>query len=112
MLYFRFDLIHFGLMNRPAKTQRMMNKDLEGLLLAKVYIYDVVMFQILRTLDKHILDDKTVLERISQCILKIKFSKCYFFARMNQATNTHLRNHGRTRKMRGIELAPRPTSKT
>lgn len=56
--------MHFGLMDLLATLQRMMNNCLEGIPFARAYIDDVVMFQILKTLDKHISDVKTVSERI------------------------------------------------
>lgn len=64
------------LMNANATFQRMMSEVVKGLQFSRVHIEHVVMFS--KNLDQHILDLKTLVERISNHILKIKLSKCFF----------------------------------
>lgn len=76
---FRFEVMPFGLTNAPATFQHMMNKVLEDLESARIYLDDVVTFS--SSLKDHLHVIEPVIKRIKSAGLKIKPKKCYFVQR-------------------------------
>ena len=78
---FEYTVLPFGLTNAPAVFSQMMNRifgDLFGICVI-AYLDDIVVFS--KTRKQHVLDVKTVLERMASNSLHIKLKKCYFFQR-------------------------------
>lgn len=82
---YEFSVMPFGLRNAPATFQRTMQEVLRGLNPKKgpdfvsVYIDDVLIFS--RNLEEHVEHIQRVVQRIADCGLKLKPSKCHFARR-------------------------------
>ena len=77
---YQFKVMPFGLSNAPATFQRMMDVLLSGLKwnTCLVYLDDIVVFS--KTFSEHLSRLDEVLARIQRANLKLKISKCSFFA--------------------------------
>lgn len=77
---YQFKVMPFGLSNAPATFQRMMDVLLSGLKwnTCLVYLDDIVVFS--KTVSEHLSRLDEVLARIQRANLKLKISKCSFFA--------------------------------
>ena len=110
---FQFEVMPFGLMNAPSTFQRMMDVVLQGLPFARVYIDDVVVFS--RSAQEHMGHLKEIFQRLQNCGLKVKLSKCYF-----AQSRVHLLGHQvdaegirvDEEKIMAIRNAATPTTKT
>ena len=76
---FQFRVMPFGLCNAPATFQRLMDLVLAGLQWSEclVYLDDVIVLG--RTVDEHLCNLQSVLQRLRQSGLRLKPSKCCFF---------------------------------
>ena len=71
--------VPFGLKNAPAAYQRCMENILDGLnhVICEVYLDDIIVYG--KTFDEHIVNLKTVLQRLHQYGVKLKPAKCHLF---------------------------------
>ena len=69
----------FGLTNTPSTFMRLMNEILKKFLGKKIIVYldDILFFS--KTLDEHLLQICSVLERLREDKLLINLKKCSFF---------------------------------
>lgn len=75
---YQFRVMPFGLSNAPATFQRLMNSVLAGLThkCCVVYLDDIVVAS--PSFSQHLNDLTTVLQRLADAGLSLKFSKCHF----------------------------------
>ncbi|GFX92808.1 retrovirus-related Pol polyprotein from transposon 17.6 [Trichonephila clavipes] len=75
---YRFLRMPYGLRNAPATFQRLMNRFCNGLedILALPYLDDIIVLS--ETFEKHMLDLKTIFERLLHFKLKANREKCHF----------------------------------
>lgn len=73
---FRFELMHFGLMNGPSTVHRMLDGLLGHLRFVLVYLQDMEIF--LSSMDEHVEHSSEVLNLVFGHVLKDKTSKCEF----------------------------------
>ena len=71
--------VPFGLKNAPAAYQRCMENILDGLnhVICEVYLDDIIVYS--KTFAEHIVNLKTVLQRLQQHGVKLKPAKCHLF---------------------------------
>ena len=108
---FRFKVMCFGLCNAPSTCARLMNIVLAGLPSDVVLVYLDDLMIMGKTLEEHISNLRTVLERLQRHGLKIKLEKCKFLAPkldfLGHTVDVHgIRPNGR--KMDAIANAPTP----
>ena len=69
--------VPFGLAQAPSYFQKLMNKVLNGLNFAFVYLDDIIIFS--TTAEEHMKHIQIVIDRLKAAQLKLKKSKCAFF---------------------------------
>ena len=79
--HWEYNFMPFGLVGAPRTFQRMMDRILRGLeyKIALAYLDDIIIYG--ATIDECMTNMRIVFERIRQAGLKLKPSKCQFFAR-------------------------------
>ena len=77
--FYEFYRLPFGLVNSPAKYQRLMEEGLEDLHLDICFIYldDLIIFS--KTYEEHLNRIQRVLQRLHESGLKLSPTKCTFF---------------------------------
>ena len=76
---FEFNVMPFGLTNAPATFQRFMDAVLAGLKWTSLLVYLDDIFVFSPTFDQHLIDLRTVFDRLRQASLRLKASKCHLF---------------------------------
>ena len=71
--------VPFGLAQAPAYFQELMTGVLKALSFAMAYLDDIIIYS--STLEEHLLQIKTVFEKLCHAKLSMKLSKCHFFAK-------------------------------
>ena len=110
---FHFNVMPFGLTNAPAKFQREMDRVLSGLTwqLCLVYLDDIIVFS--KSTEQHFKDLAEVFERLRKAGIKVKHSKCRFFASEVTYLGHVISGRGvqpEPEKVQNILGAARPTS--
>ena len=111
---FQFRVMPFGLCNAPATFQRLMDLVLVGLQWSEclVYLDDVIVLG--RTVDEHLCNLRSVLQRLRESGLRLKPSKCFFFQRQVQYLGHIISREGIATdpaKIEKVSTWPVPTSK-
>ena len=75
--FFECNRMPFGLTNAPATFQRLMETTLGDLPFVQVYLDDIIIFS--STVSEHLARLEHVLQRLRDCGLKLKPSKCHLF---------------------------------
>ena len=78
---FEYLKVPFGLAQAPAYFQNLMNKVLNGLSFAIVYLDDIIIFS--ETPEQHLACIRVVLKRLQAANLRMKMSKCSFFKELH-----------------------------
>ncbi|KAE8973500.1 hypothetical protein PR001_g26291, partial [Phytophthora rubi] len=113
---YRFVRMPFGLTNAPSTFQRMMNSVLRGLTwkTCLVYLDDIVVFT-RGSIEKHVVELASVLERLSAAGLTLKLKKCTFAAKSMEYLGHELSCEGvrpLPRLITAVQQFPRPTNAT
>ena len=74
---YEFLMVPFGLAQAPAYFQLLMNKVLNGLKFAMMYLDDIIIFS--KNESQHLEHLETVFSYLREAGLKMKWSKCHFF---------------------------------
>jgi len=79
--HYEFNVVPMGATNAPAHFQRVMDLVLSGLAwsICLVYLDDVIIYA--PTFEEHLQRLDMVLQRLSECKLVLKWSKCHFLQR-------------------------------
>ena len=109
---FQYTRLPFGIATAPSLWQRAMSQVLTGLTGVVYYIDDILVTG--RTREDHISNLRAVLERIQEYGLKLKTSKCQFFARELEFLGHRLSPDGvkpTEDRVKSLQEAPAPTNK-
>eukprot|EP00644_Phytophthora_capsici_P018973 jgi/Phyca11/132509/e_gw1.175.4.1 len=106
----------FGLTNAPATFQRLMNGVLRGLTWTTclVYLDDIVVFT-KGSVERHVVEVASVLERLASAGLSLKLKKCMFVAKEIEYLGHTLSGEGvqpTERLIKAVADFPRPTDAT
>eukprot|EP00644_Phytophthora_capsici_P019036 jgi/Phyca11/132350/e_gw1.154.3.1 len=106
----------FGLTNAPATFQRLMNGVLRGLTWTTclVYLDDIVVFT-KGSVERHIVEVASVLERLAVAGLSLKLKKCMFVSEEIEYLGHTLNGEGvqpTERLIKAVVDFPRPTNAT
>ena len=108
---FRYKRLPFGISSAPSIFQKIMESILQGVPHVSVYIDDILLTGTTR--EEHLLTLETVLSRLQQAGLKLKRSKCSFFASSIEYLG-HIISadglHPTDEKVRAVRKAPTPTN--
>ena len=109
---FQYTRLPFGITTAPSLWQRAMSQVLAGLPGVVYYIDDILVTG--RTREDHISNLRAVLQRIQEYGLKLKKSKCQFFARELEFLGHRLSPDGvkpTEDRVKNLQEAPAPTNK-
>ncbi|XP_060070207.1 uncharacterized protein LOC132550192 [Ylistrum balloti] len=110
---FQFRVMPFGLVNAPASFCRLMRKVLKGLQNTDSFVDDILIYT--RTFEEHLIVLKELFERLRKAGLTARPSKCFMGFRSLDCLGHVVgdeRLQPQPQKIRAIEDAPRPGTKT
>ena len=111
--HYEFIVMPFGLTNAPATFQRLMNKVFRRELGRSICVYldDILVFS--RTLEEHITDVRTALERLRAAKLYGRLHKCDFFKSAVEYLGFEVSSQGVSaspEKIKAVQDWPTPTT--